>query len=105
MLKRRCYLGQQPSLLMPLSGLLSFPTINNVMKAFFKFIYDFLFHDFTHDRVSHSKFWSNVGYGVLVWAFIHIVQDGKTEIDYMLFFLFAVAVVGNKSLQDYIKKP
>ena len=70
-----------------------------------KFIYDFMCHDFTHDRVSHSKFWSNIGYAVMTWAFIHVINAGNTEVDYMLFLLFGVVVIGNKSLQDHIKKP
>ena len=83
---------------------MGFP-LNTLMSKVFKFLYDLLLHDFSNDHPSHTKLWSNIGYGVLTWAFIHIVSVGKTEIDYMLFFLFALVVVGNKTLRDSIKKP
>ena len=63
----------------------------------FKFIYNFLFMD--DGKISHTKFWSNLGYGIMCWSFVHVVLEGSTAINYELWLLFGVVVIGNRTLK------
>lgn len=63
----------------------------------FNFLYNFLFID--RGNISHTKFWSNVGYAIMCWSFVYVIWQGKTEIDYMLWMLFGVVVIGNRTLK------
>lgn len=75
------------------------------MRSLKESLYNFLLYDFANKHISHTKFWSNVGYLAMTWAFCHVIYVGETSVDYMLWLLFGVVVVGNKTLRDYIKKP
>lgn len=69
----------------------------------FKFIKQFLFIDQKTNLLSHTKFWSNVGYGVMCYTFVYAVMYGS-EIDYMLWGLFGMVVVGNRTVKEIFKK-
>ena len=65
----------------------------------FNFIYNFLFIDQKTKEVSHTKFWSNIGYAIMCWSFVWVIYQGKTEVEYMLWLLFGVVVIGNRTLK------
>lgn len=67
------------------------------MKAFFKALWQLLAWDFTKKELSHTKMWSNVGYGALVFTFVWAVMYGTT-VDVMIWALFGVVVVGNRTI-------
>lgn len=69
-----------------------------------KWIYKFLFIDISTDKLSHTKFWSQIGYGIMCWSFVYVILQGKTEIDYMLWMLFGVVVIGNRTLKRALLK-
>ena len=64
----------------------------------FNFIKQFLFIDQNTKILSHTKFWSNVGYAVMCYTFIYAVMYG-TETDYLLWGVFGVVVVGNRTIK------
>ena len=68
----------------------------------FKFLYNFLFIESATGKVSHSKFFSVVGYVVLIWAFIYALMYGSL-ISYEFWTLFAVVVIGNKTLKKHLE--
>jgi hypothetical protein len=68
------------------------------------FIYRFLFIDQKTSELSHTKFWSNIGYGIMCWSFVYVVWVGKTEINYELWLLFGVVVIGNRTLKTVLLK-
>ncbi len=70
----------------------------------FNFLYNFLFIDQKTDKISHTKLFSIVGYVILSWAFIHVVENGTTSVDYMLWGIFSIVVIGNRSLIEIMKK-
>jgi len=70
----------------------------------FKFLYNFLFIDQNTKQLSHTKFWSNIGYGIMCWAFIFVLINDTTNIDYMFWVLFACAVIGNRTAKEIMKK-
>ena len=53
-----------------------------------------------HGRFSHSKFWSNIAYGVCTWLMITITLDGKMTVDFMLWYL--VIAGGHSAIAKYI---
>jgi uncharacterized membrane protein YjjP (DUF1212 family) len=63
----------------------------------FNFIYQFLFVDQKQGHVSHTKFWSQVGYAVLCWAFCYtIIKGNKLDSDIWLF--FGSVILGNRTI-------
>lgn len=68
----------------------------------FKFLYDFLFYDPKTNKVSHTKFWSNVGYGLMCFNFVYSVVH-PTELDATIWMLFGAIVIGNRSLLKILK--
>lgn len=42
-------------------------------------------------KVSHTKFWSNVSYAVVTWAFIFTVLHDKASVDLWLVYLGVVS--------------
>ena len=64
----------------------------------FNFIKNFLFIDQKTKELSHTKFWSNIGYGVMCYTFVYAVMYGTT-VEYMLWLLFGVVVIGNRTLK------
>lgn len=67
------------------------------MKRFNNFLYQFLFLDQNKKQLSHTKFWSNIGYGALVYTFVYAVINGTT-VDIMIWALFGIIVVGNRTV-------
>jgi len=59
----------------------------------------FLFYDFSKKRMSHTKLWSNIGYGAMVYTFVYAVMYGS-KIDIMLWALFGLVVVGNRTVLE-----
>lgn len=66
------------------------------MRNLAKFLYRLLFLDDKHE-VSYTKFWSNVGYACLCFTFVYAVIYGTT-VDVMIWALFGVVVVGNRTI-------
>lgn len=69
-----------------------------MIKAFFSFIYNFLFIDQKEKHLSHTKFWSNVGYGTMVFSFIWTTVKGTVGIDPMFWLIFGTVVIGNRTV-------
>jgi hypothetical protein len=61
------------------------------------FLKNFLFIDQNSGKLSHTKFWSNVGYGALTYTFVYAVMYGTT-VDIMIWALFGLVVVGNRTI-------
>lgn len=68
----------------------------------FKKLYELIFIEQATNKLSHTKMWSNVGYAIMCWSFVHVVLEGKTDIAPELWILFGVTVIGNKSLHKYL---
>lgn len=64
----------------------------------FHFIKQFLFFDQKSGLISHTKFWSQVGYLIMCWAFVYIIITGETKIGYELWLIFGSVVVGNRTV-------
>lgn len=62
-----------------------------------KFLYQFLFVDQKTKTLSHSKFWSHIGYGVMCYTFTYAVIYGTT-VDVTIWALFGICVLGNRAL-------
>jgi hypothetical protein len=60
-------------------------------------IYNFLFVCQKTGEVSHTHFWSQIGHAVMVYTFVYAVMYGS-EIDYELWLLFGVVIIGNRTL-------
>lgn len=69
----------------------------NWIKTLFVTIYTMLFIDQKTGKSSHTKFWSNIGYGCLCFTFVFAVIHGTT-VDVMIWALFGVIVVGNRTV-------
>lgn len=63
----------------------------------FKLMYQFLFVDQKSGMLSHTKFWSQIGYAVMCWAFVFVILEGKTAIDASLWLVFGSVVIGNRT--------
>jgi hypothetical protein len=72
------------------------------IKNFFIFWYHFLFIDQERGRVSHTKFWSNMGYAVWIYLFPHAVFSGS-QANYDLWLVFGAVVIGNRSLNKWLE--
>lgn len=66
----------------------------------FKFLYNFLFIDQATKEISHTKFWSNIGYGIMSWGFL----SGTAPADYMLYIAFGAIVIGNRTAKNFLMK-
>jgi hypothetical protein len=40
----------------------------------------------------------------MCWSFAWVIYQGKTEIDYMLWLLFGVVVIGNRTAKQILEK-
>jgi len=69
-----------------------------------KFLYNFFFIDQYTKELSHTKFWSNVGYIIMCWSFVYVILQGTTGIDYMLWLLFGAVVIGNRTAKKALTK-
>lgn len=74
----------------------------------FKFIFQFLFVDQKEGHISHTKFWSQIGYAIMCWAFVWAIYTGETKVGYELWMVFGSVVIGNraisKALNNYTTK-
>ena len=66
------------------------------MRQTIKFLHRLLFLD-DNNQLSHTKFWSNVGYACLCFTFVYAVMYGTT-VDVMIWALFGIVVVGNRTI-------
>lgn len=64
----------------------------------FHFIKQFLFIDQKSGMLSHTKFWSQVGYLIMCWSFVYIIWKGQTGVGYELWLIFGSVVVGNRTV-------
>lgn len=58
--------------------------------------------DQEHGRLSHTKFFSIIGYGIACWAFPYAVVYGS-KASYDLWLVFGAVVIGNRSLNKYME--
>lgn len=72
------------------------------MRQLAKFVYQLLFLD-KKQQVSHTKFWSNIGYACLCFTFVYAVMYGTT-VDVMIWALFGVVVIGNRTIVHLFNK-
>jgi len=63
---------------------------------------DLLIIDQDKKQISHTKFWSNVGYLIMCVAFLHQVWDSTASTE--LYLVFGGIVVGNRTLNKFISK-
>lgn len=68
-----------------------------MIKSIINFLYRFLFLDENRNKMSHTKFWSNIGYACLCFTFVYAVMYGTT-VDVMIWALFGIVVVGNRTV-------
>jgi len=54
------------------------------------------------EKISHTKFWSNIGYASMVVTFLWAVIKGTT-IDPVLWVLFGAIVIGNHTADKLLK--
>ncbi len=66
-------------------------------------IFNLLFINSKTGKISHSKFWSNVCYVVLIWAFIHSIMYGQLAGE-IIWLVFCAAGVGNYTAQLLLKE-
>lgn len=69
------------------------------MRRLGSFLYQFVFVDQTKQRLSHTKFWSHVGYAAMVYAFLAQHQQDAT-----IYMLFGLIVVGNRTVMKLLEK-
>lgn len=67
------------------------------MKKPFQFLYQFLFVDQNTGKLSHTKFWSHIGYGTMSYTFTYAVMYGTT-VDVTIWALFGLVVIGNRTI-------
>ena len=72
---------------------------------FFSALYRLFVFDQQKGILSHTKMWSNIGYACLCFTFVYAVMYGTT-VDVMVWALFGVVVVGNRTvIQLFTKSP
>lgn len=70
----------------------------HAIGLFFRFLYHFFFIDQRDGRLSHTKFFSTIGYGIWCWAFPYAVIHGS-QASFELWMVFGAVVIGNHTLQ------
>lgn len=78
--------------------------VSFIMNKLFSFFYHFLFWDYKSQEVSHTKFWSHVGYALLTWAFITVITNGSNEVDTTIWLIVGTVLVGNRTLKHFVQK-
>ena len=72
---------------------------------FLNALYRLFIYDQQKGLLSHTKMWSNIGYACLCYTFVYAVMFGTT-VDVMIWALFGVVVVGNRTVvQLFTKSP
>lgn len=56
-----------------------------------------MFIDQKEGHLSHTKFWSNVGYVALIWAFVYAQLTGK-PLPTDLYFFMGTVLMGNRTI-------
>ena len=67
-----------------------------------QFLYQFLFVDQQTHLISHTKFWSQIGYLLSSYVFVLAFSSGIGTTE--LFVAYAAIVLGNKTLIQLMKK-
>lgn len=62
------------------------------------FLYNFLFVDQKEGHLSHTKFWSQVGYLIMCWSFVWVIYKGESSVGYELWLIFGSVVIGNRAV-------
>lgn len=75
-----------------------------MIRKTFTFFKNFFFIDQKEGHMSHTKFFSVCGYIIMCWAFVHTTLQGQTDVDYMFWLIFGSIVIGNRSLNNFIKQ-
>ncbi len=65
----------------------------------FRFLYHFFFVNQTSGELSHTKFFSVIGYIIWCWAFPYTVIHGS-QASFELWMVFGAVVIGNHTLQS-----
>ena len=73
------------------------PVQRGKIRTFFYWLGQFLFIDQIGGYLSHTKFWSNVGYLIWTGLFPYAVMVGS-KASYDLWLVFGVVVIGNRTL-------
>lgn len=68
-----------------------------MMKRIGSFLYQFLFVDQNKKQLSHTKFWSHIGFAAMTYTFVYAVMYGTT-VDEMIWMLFGLTVIGNRTI-------
>lgn len=63
----------------------------------FKFLCQFLLIDQKSKTLSHTKFWSQIGYLIMCWAFVHITYYQVQVVDVLVWLVFGAVVIGNRT--------
>jgi hypothetical protein len=61
------------------------------------FLKNFLVIDQKTKELSHTKFWSHVGYAAMTYTFVYAVMYGTTVSEF-IWALFGLVVVGNRTI-------
>lgn len=70
----------------------------------FKFLFQFIFVDQKTKELSHTKFWSHVGYSLLAWGFYTVIIAGVSEVDTTIWLVVGTILVGNRTLKHFVQK-
>ena len=73
--------------------------------GFFSFLYNFFFVDQAKKTISHTKFFSVIGYLTMIAAFGWTVVTGTPGPDAMIWMIFGAVVIGNRSLNKRLEQP
>ncbi len=66
----------------------------------FNFIKQLLFIDQKTKLISHSKMWSNLGYGLMCWSYWYTVLKEPT-LETAIMFAFGMIVIGIKPAKEF----
>lgn len=69
----------------------------------FKALKILLFIDQSKNQLSHTKFWSNVGYAVMSWGFWHTIYYNQNNIEPILWLAFGAIIIGNRTARKIIE--
>jgi hypothetical protein len=70
-----------------------------MLKRLGNFLYRFIFVDQKKGHLSHTKFWSHIGYAVVTWAFIY-AQLHNLPLPTDLYFFIGSVLIGNRTIMQ-----
>ena len=73
------------------------------IKETHNWLMNFLFIEQKTGELSHTKFWSNLGYATMIETFFYSVHYGSKASE-TLWFVFGVVVIGNRTLLRLLGK-